>query len=141
VSVALVDDQALSAVLRGAVPRTLRRFDLATTGYWYVRLCQAVLSASERSGALSGPFAHLPAAMRDRAIDGLLELPDNIGLVSLRDLAPAIGRLRARHSLNILGMEVLAAADRLDARVFLSVPSPRLQAALAEEGRTCRVLA
>lgn len=140
-TVALIDDQTLGLVLRGTVPRALRRFDLATTGYWYVRLCQAVLSATERSGVLSGPFGDLPPSLRDRAIDGVLDLPEAIDLLSLRELAPAIGRLRSRHALNILGMEVLAAADRLKADVFLSAPSPRLQAALAEENRKCRLLA
>lgn len=138
-TIALVDDNVLGAVLRGATPRPLRRFDLATTGYWYVRLCQAVLRATGRPGALSGPFDDLPPPLRSQAVDKLLDLPDSIGLLSLRELAPAIGRLRARHSLNVLGMEVLAAANRLDARVFLSSPSPRLQAALAEEGRACRL--
>ncbi len=139
-TVALIDDQALGRVLRGTVPGPLRRFDLATTGYWYVRLCQAVLRATARAGVLSAPFTGLPPAMRDRAVEAVLELPEAVGLVSLRDLAPAIGRLRTRHALNILGLEAVAAADRLDAVVFLSTPSPRLEAALADEGRRCRHL-
>lgn len=56
------------------------------------------------------------------------------GLLSLRQLGPLIGRLRARHGLNILGLEVLAAATRLGASVLLSAPSPRLEAALRAEG-------
>lgn len=139
-SVALIDDQALSAVLRGSTPRAVRRFDLATTGYWYVRLCQAVLGTTARPGVLSGPFADLPADLRDRAISAVLELPDDIALISLRELAPDIGRLRLRHSLNILATEALAAAIRLDAEVFLSAPSPRLQSALEDEQRSYRLL-
>jgi len=65
----------------------------------------------------------------------VLELPQEIGLVSLRQLAPVIGRLRARHQLNILGMEALAAAVFLDAAVALSARSPRLEDALTAEGR------
>ena len=65
----------------------------------------------------------------------LLELPGTIGLLSLRELGPRIGRLCQRHDLNILGMEVLAAAVHLDAGVYLSAPSPRLEAALTAEGR------
>ena len=60
--------------------------------------------------------------------------------LSLRHLAPEIGRLRGRHSLNILGMEVLAAALGLEAVVFLSAPSPRLEAALHAEHRRWRHL-
>jgi hypothetical protein len=70
----------------------------------------------------------------------LLELPDQIGLVSLRELAPVIGQLRNRHDLNILGMEVLAAAVHLEADVYLSAPSPRLQKALIRESRRARIM-
>ena len=139
-SVALLDDQALSAVLRGNTPRPLRRFDLATTGYWYVRLCQAVLGTTDRPGVLPGPFADLPADLRDRAVSAVLELPDDIVLISLRELAPDIGRLRRRHSLNVLATEALAAAIRLEAEVILSAPSPRLQSALEDERRSYRLL-
>lgn len=128
----LVDDQLLSAVLRGAAPPAPDT-EVFTTGYWYVRLCQAVLGASDRTGVLSGPFAALPSAARERATRSLLELPDSIGLLSLRVLAPTIGRLRQRHELNILGMEALAAATQLQADVYLSAASPRLEAALTAE--------
>jgi hypothetical protein len=132
----LIDDQLLGGILRGSAPPR-RRALVYTTGYWYVRLCQAVLGASNREGALSAPFAALPSTARERALHSLLELPDSIGLLSLRDLGPVIGRLRPRYELNILSMEALAAATTLDADVFLSAPSPRLEAALRAEG--CRV--
>lgn len=131
----IIDDQLLGAVLRGAAPPK-RRADVFTTGYFYVRLCQAVLSSSAM-GVLSTPFDVLPTATRERAIAALLELPEEIGLVSLRELAPLIGRLRARHDLNILGMEVLAAAVHLDADVYLSAHSPHLEESLERE--SCRV--
>ena len=53
---------------------------------------------------------------------------------SLRTLAPLMGGLRRRHALNVLGTEALAAALHLDAGVFLSAPSPRLEQALRVEG-------
>jgi hypothetical protein len=140
VTVALIDDQALGRVLRGHRPRALRGFEVATTGYWYVRLCQAVLGSVEREGALSSPFGELGEPMRTRALAAVLELPDSIELLSMRALAPEIGRLRRVHSLNSLGMEALAAAIRLDARVFISARSPRLELALTTEGRECRLL-
>ena len=111
-----------------------------TTGYFYVRLCQAVLASTEAAGVLLGPLATLPTELRRRAVRSLLERPDDIGLVSLRELAPVIGQLRARHSLNILGMEVLASAVTLDAEVFLSAPSPRLEEALRQESRSVHVV-
>jgi len=70
----------------------------------------------------------------------LLELPDQIGLVSVRELAPVMGQLRNRHDLNILGMEVLAAAVHLEADVYLSAPSPRLQEALVRESRRVQTM-
>jgi hypothetical protein len=139
VSVALIDDQHLSSVLRGRQPRRLRSATLYTTGYWYVRLCQAVLAATDRPGALSGPFVDLPVDLRDRAVAAVMELPESIGLVSLRELGPAIGQLRRVYNLNVLGMEALAAATQLEANVFLSAHSPLLEAALARQGRSVRV--
>lgn len=136
--IAIVDDQQLGVALReGVDPDSTELF---TTGLWYVRLCQAVLGAVGRPGVLSTPFTTLPDDARARAIEALLELPDGIGLVSLRDLAPVIGRLRQRHHLNILGMEVLAAAVLLGAVVRISASSPKLQHALAIEGRGCEIV-
>lgn len=135
----IVDDQLLSELLRGGLPP---RPDEAVhaTGYWYVRLCQAVLGASERTGTLSQPFAGQAPIMRLRAVRKLLELPDEIGLVSLRTLGPLIARHRNRHRLNALGSEALAAAAHLEADVFLSVPSPRLEDALRAEGLNVEVV-
>ena len=131
----LVDDQRLSAILRGDPPPQPDS-DVFTTGYWYVRLCLAVLTATARPGTLSGPFLDLPEPVRSHAIEALVALPDPIGMMSLRDLGPTIAQLRARHQLNILGMEVLAAALHLDAAVYLSASSPKLEAALTDEGLT-----
>lgn len=130
----IVDDQHLGAILRGEDPPRPGEA-VYTTGYWYVRLCQAVFGATERAGTLSAPFAALPDTLRLRATGALLELSPEIGLVSLRELGPLIGRLRQRHQLNVLGIEALAAADYLEADVYLSAPFPRLQAALTAEGR------
>jgi hypothetical protein len=132
--IVLVDDQLLSRVLRGERPRpVLSPDEVFTTGYWYVRLCQAALAVAERPGALSAPFAALPRDRREQALAAVMELPEEIGLLSLRELGPVIGRLRGRHELNILGMEALAAAVQLNATVALSARSPRLEAALAAE--------
>ena len=129
----LVDDRILAALLRGSAPPWPDE-PIYTTGCWYVRLCQAVLGASERAGALSGTLADQPEALRERAVARLLELPPEIGMTSLRTLGPVIGRLRRRHRLNLLSIEALAAAVHLQARVRLSAPSPRLEEALGIEG-------
>jgi hypothetical protein len=133
-SVALIDDQLLSAVLRDQPSQALGGHQLYTTGYWYVRLCQAVLGRGAVRGILSGPFGDLPASARQRAFATLLELPESIGLVSMRELGPEIGRLRGHHALNVLSSEALAAAVYLQAEVHLSAPSPKLEDALDQEG-------
>jgi hypothetical protein len=69
-----------------------------------------------------------------------MELPEEVGLVSLRRLGPLIGQLRRNYDLNILGMEVLSASIHLGADVFLSAPSPRLQEALHREGRSVELV-
>jgi hypothetical protein len=130
VTIALIDDQLLGAVLRNRAPRPLTHRELYTTGYWYVRLCRAVLGAIDRVGTLSGPFVALSPELRERAIGAVLQLPSSIGLLSLRELAPTIGQLRQRHQLNVLGMEALAAATVLRAEVHLSARSPELEEAV-----------
>jgi hypothetical protein len=139
VTVALIDDQLLGAVLRGRPPRALASKELFTTGYWYVRLCQAVLGAQERTGALSRPFHDLPDELRERALAAVLELPADIGLLSLRELGPTIAQLRQYHQLNILSIEALAAATRLRADVYLSAPSPQLEQALRSAGLNAKL--
>jgi hypothetical protein len=71
--------------------------------------------------------------MLERAIGALLELPDRFGLVSMRDLAPEMAEVRSHHALNLLSAEAVASARRLGARVYLSTPSPTLEAALGAE--------
>ncbi|MDQ1439751.1 MAG: hypothetical protein QOK43_3380 [Acidimicrobiaceae bacterium] len=139
----VVDDQLLSLILRGGrLPGQLDSSGpIFTTGQWYVRLCQAALGVADRPGTLSGPFAALPPHRRAQALAAVLELPDEIGLISLRELAPVIAQLRARHQLNILSIEAVAAAVQLGATVALSTMSPRLEAALAAEGRPVEIVA
>jgi len=127
VNVALIDDQPLGSVLRGRSPRFLASKKLFTTAHWYVRLCQAAVGAQQRAGVRSRQFVELPDAMRARALAAVLELPADVELLSLREVGPSIARLRQQHQLNILGIEALPAARHLQAGVYLSASSPRLE--------------
>lgn len=131
----LIDDQLLGETIRtGKPPRGVRKGDgLFTTGTWYVRLCQAVLGPVGR-GVLSAPLHRLPEIQRAKALAAILELPDNIGLLSLRDLAPRIGQLRTSYALNLLSGEAAAASETLGAKVLLSTSSPLLENALESLG-------
>ena len=127
----LVDDRALSEILRGE-----RRIDgsVFTTGLWYLRLCQAVLTTnSPVQGSLSRPIAVLPPSVQQAAIAALMSLPEDIGLLSLRELGPTMAELRRKYRLNLLSSEVLAAAKHLNASVLLTTRSPHLEDALAAE--------
>ena len=59
--------------------------------------------------------------------------------MSLRDVGPTIAQLRELHQLNILSIEVLAAAYHLQAHVFLSTTSPLLERSLIHENLTVKV--
>ncbi len=50
----LADNRLLSLLLLGGDPPRPGE-PVFTTGYWYVRLCQPVLNASEHTGVLSQP--------------------------------------------------------------------------------------
>lgn len=136
----LVDDQVLAAHLRGEfiVPDD---DSVHTTGYWYVRLCMAVQRSA--GGSLSRPFAALPPTLRPAAIAAVLTLPDEIGLLSLRQLGPRIGGLATGHPpMNILSREALAAALELAATVVFAAgnENPTLQTALRAEALPSRVV-
>ena len=135
----LVDDRLLVTLLAGGDPPRPAEA-VYTTGYWYVRLCRAVLGSAGPAGVLSASFAALAPATRTQALQALIELPEEIGLESLRSLAPLIGHLHQRHRLNALGIEVLAAAVHLQADVYLSAPSPRLEEALRSEHRHVEIV-
>ena len=129
----LVDDQVLAAHLRGLSPFPAGEA-VFTTGYWYVRLCLAVHRRA--GGSLSGPFGALPPARRRAAVADVLALPEDIGLLSLRHLAPRMAALADRHPpMNILSREAVAAAVELSATVVIAEgnENPALLAALATE--------
>ena len=109
-----------------------------TTGLWYLRLCQALFAQRSTTGRLSSEFIRLAEPARSRALRAVIALPEEIGLVSMRELAPRMGELRTSHQLNLLAAEALAAALHLNAEVHLSTPAPLLEASLAEHGCAVR---
>ncbi len=133
---ALLDDHLLLATLlaeddEGPVPGPL-----ATTGLWYHRLSRALL-ASPVAGALSHRLGGLDETVAARVIEAATRLPDEIVLVSLRDLAGPMARLLADGiRLNLLSLEALAAAEHLGATIHLSAAdhNPTLQEAADRRG-------
>jgi hypothetical protein len=114
----VVDDQTLSALLRGS-----RRWPAApvfTTGHWYLRLCQAVVRGA--GGQLSAPVIALPPSQRWRVLEAILELPDRVEIVHWRQVAPVMATQLdgPGRGLNLLSREALAAATILSAKVVMA---------------------
>jgi hypothetical protein len=131
---ALIDDRLLVAYLLDAELTLPKQAELFTTAYWYYRACRAAVAGS--AGQLSGPFRALPADEQARAVQGLLQLPERVGLPDSRRLVPEMADVARRHPpLNLLNIEATAAARLLGARVLLSPPASRgiLPAALTDE--------
>lgn len=141
----LVDDHLLLLVLLGQEPAALRPTGgpLATTGLWYHRLCRA-LADTTVTGAMSRRLGDVPASIAAASVQAVLELPDDIGLVSLRDLAAPMAALVAGGvHLNLLSLEAIAAAEHLGAAVLLAEDdeNPALLQTCADRGIPHRLVA
>jgi len=115
----LLDDHLLRDWMVGpdaTLRRAVRRAPLATTNLWYARLCKSAARAA--GGALLG---QLPAAERQALVAALVNLPDVVTVVPMRDLAWRMAVLASEHTgLSTLGSEAVAAAEMLGARVLAS---------------------
>lgn len=141
----LVDDHLLLRVLLGDEPAGLRPEggQIVTTGLWYHRLCRAV-SVPGVIGVLSRRLGTADDVTGAGALHAVIELPESIGLVSLRDLAwPMAGLLAGGARLNLLSLEALAAAEVVGATICLDPvdENPPLVAAAAARGRALRRVA
>lgn len=145
----VIDDHLLRDVLVGRRTPDLDGLaldGLATTGLWLFRLCSSL--ADERvAGKLSAPVASLPENLQAAFRAQLLALPDEIQVMSLRDLAWPMAVLQARHRAAGRGLstaiaEALATAHALDALIAVSHADvgPSLQAAAEADGVPFRAL-
>lgn len=135
----LVDDHLLVRALAGMPPdrvgRARRDGVLWTTGLWYYRASRALQSPTI-TGALSGELAGLSPLARQQAVGAIGRLPDDIGLLSLREIVPVMGELSSAHRLNLLSLEALGAAVHLRADVLVALENdgPSLRAAVTSSG-------
>ena len=115
----LLDDRLLIEELLAGLGAVRPSTALATSSYWYHRACR--VAAANGGGWLSGPFDGLPKHQQEHAIHQLLRLRDDIALPDPRATVPLMAELAARRPrLNVLNLEVAAAAISLDATVWLS---------------------
>lgn len=131
----VIDDQVLLAVLSDTAPdditAAVANGEVFTTGSWYYRLGRAV-TAGTGTGALSGRFQALDISVRQRVRASLEDLPDQIGLLSLRVVVPVMQALAVTRPLNFLNAEALGAALLLDASIAVTVDAPLLRAGAAD---------
>lgn len=77
------------------------------------------------SGKLSAPVADLPADLQSRFLSRLAELPDDVAVISMRELSWPMAELQQRHRaagrpMSAAMVEALAAAHRLHAGIAVS---------------------
>lgn len=115
----VLDDRLLIEELLVGLAHTASNVALHTTTYWYYRACRAAVAGA--GGHLSGPFEELASGEQERAILSLLELRDDIGLPDPRPTVPVMADVARHHPrLNLLNLEVVAVAQLLGGRVWLS---------------------
>lgn len=87
---------------------------------------------------MSRPLLALPPPQREIALRAVLELPERIGMLSWREVAPMMASQLdgPGHGLNLLSREALAVATLLDAKVVMAVGNENylLRAALEQVG-------
>lgn len=131
----LVDDRLLLDLLSDTADAELSAAfadgEVFTTGSWYYRLARAV-SAGSGAGSLSGAFQALNESERQRVLVSMDELPEEIGLLSLRVVVPVIQALPVSGRLNFLSAEAIGAAILLGAVITVTVETPLLREAAVE---------
>lgn len=140
----VVDDHLLLRVLLDDEPAELRPRGggVFTTGLWYHRLCRAIANPAV-VGALSRSLGDVDPFVGAKAVRAVVELPEAIGLVSMRSLAWPMAEFVAEgERLNPMSVEALAAATQLDASICLAAAdtNPPLIAAATRAAIDVRIL-
>ena len=141
----IVDDHVLLRILLDDEPADLRPRGgaVATTGIWYHRLCRAIADSTV-TGAMSRSLGDVDPEVAASAVRAIIDLPDAIGLISLRTLGwPMADLVSSGVRLNLLALEALAAAEHHGADLCLASADknrPLLEAATAR-GVTLRLIA
>ena len=117
-SAVIVDDHFLRDLLTGQATSSLTRHlgsaTVYTTNLWYLRLCRSI--AASAGGRLTGV---LTQSQRQALGRQLVALPSSISIVPLADLAWEMAERHAVYPLSALSCEALAAAERLDAAIYV----------------------
>jgi len=140
-SAVVVDDHLLLRVLLGDEPSQLRPRGgrLITTGLWYHRLARALANPTV-TGALSRSLGGVDGQLAAAAITAVIDLPETVGLASLRTLAWPMARLLADGArLNLMSLEALAAAHHHGAAICLDPSDTNIPLVAAAQDRGVEV--
>ena len=140
----MVDDHLLLDILLGDEPSGLRPSGerVSTTVLWYLRPCPAVTS-TRVVGALSEGLGGAGPTIGAALVGAVTELPETVGVVSLRELAWPMARLFGDGvRLDLLSLEAPAAAEQQDAELCLATvdENPALMAAAGARGTPTRLV-
>jgi hypothetical protein len=139
----VIDDHLLRDILTAERPPDLDGVapnGVATTGLWLFRLCSSLADPTV-AGKLSAPVSALPTDANVRFRAQLTALPDEIEVLSMRQLSWSMAALQQRHrdagrAMSATMVEALASAHHLDAGIAVSKHDigPSLQAAAEADG-------
>ena len=139
----VIDDHLLRDILTAERPSDLDGVapnGLATTGLWLFRLCSSLADPTV-AGKLSAPVSALPADANARFRAQLTALPDEIEVLSMRQISWSMAMLQQRHrdagrAMSAAMFEALASAHHLDAGIAVSKHDigPNLRAAAEADG-------
>lgn len=115
---AILDDHLLRDLLADDVSNelsdVLASHEPATTNLYLYRLTKSVVAA--RGGTLTGAWS----VERRRALGSrLLSLPESIDVVPMRSISYRMAEIAAEHRVSTLGAECVAAAEHLDAPLYV----------------------
>lgn len=141
--VTVIDDHLLRDVLAGSRAPDLDGVapeGIATTGMWLLRLCSSFAQPAV-VGKLSAPVASLPEELQAEFRARLVDLPTDIEILPLREIAWSMAVLQTRHRaerrpLSAAMVEAVAAAHRFGGGIAVSRNDvgPNLRAASEADG-------
>lgn len=112
--------------------------ELATTNLFYVRLCKSALGG--RGKQLTGGW---PVEQRQALARTLMVLPAEIVITPIRTIAFRMAEIGNQHRVSTLGAEAVAAAEHLDAELWVRAgdDGPGIRSACNEMGIQYRAIA
>ncbi len=133
----VLDDHRLFAHILGDQSHEPRE-PVATTTMWWWRLLSAL--DDTRGGVFSRRATTLGRRDQKRVLRAVAALPNQVKILDLRALLPAMAVAARDHRLDLLAAEAFVVASVLRAPIRLGVATPLLDRAAAAAGIDCRVV-